>query len=70
MNEKQFEQILRTAAVKLGMTPEELKKTAEKGDVNNIMSHLDKKSADKVKDAFSKTNTDEIYNSFKGKSKK
>lgn len=70
MDEQQFEKMLKTAAAKLGMTPGELKSTAEKGDVNGILSHLDKKSAEKVKNAMSKADTDNIYKNFDKRSGK
>ena len=47
------------------MTPEELKKTAMSGDVNGLLSKMDKSSAEKVKKAMNDKNiTDELAKKF------
>jgi hypothetical protein len=65
MDEKQMNSLLNTAAAKLGISPEQLKKTATSGDMNGILSHMDKSSADKVRSALNdKKITDNLMNSF------
>ena len=65
MNEKQIEKMLNTAAAKLGMSPEQLKKAATSGDMNSIFSHMDKGAADKVRSALNdKKVTDDIMNTI------
>ncbi len=66
MDEKQIEKMLNTAAAKLGMTPEQLKKSAMSGDINGILSKMDKSSAEKVKNAMdNKKITDDLMKYFK-----
>ncbi len=48
-----FEQMLALAASKLNMTPEQLKKAAQSGNTDDILSHMDKASADKIRSALS-----------------
>ncbi len=65
MNEKQIEKMLSLAASKLGMTPEQLKKAATDGNTEEILSHLDKSKADKVRSVMKdKDLTDSIINSL------
>lgn len=65
MDEKQLNAMLQMASKKLGMTPEELKKTAMSGDVNGLLSKMDKSSAEKVKKAMNDKNiTDELAKKF------
>lgn len=65
MDEAQIDKMLKTAAGRLGMTPEQLKAAVSGGDVNSIMSRLDKNSAEKVKKAMSdKQMTDSILAAF------
>ena len=65
MNEKQIEKMLSLAASKLGMTPEQLKKAATEGNSEEILSHLDKSKADKVRSVMNdKDLTDSIINSL------
>ncbi len=66
MDEKQIEKMISVAAKKLGMTPEQLKNTAMSGDVDGILSKMDKSSADKVRSAMAdKKLTDELANKLK-----
>ena len=66
MDESQIDKMLQTAAVRLGLTPEQLKTAVKSGDVEGIMSRLDKNSADKVRNAMSnKQITDSILAAFK-----
>lgn len=66
MDESQIDKMLQTAAVRLGLTPEQLKTAVKSGDVEGIMSRLDKNSADKVRNAMSnKQMTDSILAAFK-----
>lgn len=70
MDEAQIGKMLNTAAARLGMTPEELKTAVSGGDVNSIMSRLDKGSAEKVKKAMSnKDITDKILSAINKKGK-
>lgn len=65
MDEKQLAQMLQIASKKLGMTPEELKQTAMSGDVNSLLSKMDKSSADKVKSIMKDKNiTEELAKKF------
>ncbi len=66
MDEKQIEKMLNMAAKKLGMTPEQLKNAATSGNVDGILSKMDKSSADKVRSMMSdKKLTDELTQKFK-----
>lgn len=66
MDEAQIDKMLQTAAVRLGLTTEQLKTAVKSGDVEGIMSRLDKNSADKVRNAMSnKQMTDSILAAFK-----
>lgn len=66
MDETQIDKMLQTAAVRLGLTTEQLKTAVKSGDVEGIMSRLDKNSADKVRNAMSnKQITDSILAAFK-----
>ncbi len=68
LDEKQLENLLQSAAKKLGMAPEALKEAAIKGDMSSIFSHMDKDSAQKVQSALNnKQFTDGILNNFKKK---
>lgn len=70
MDESQIDKMLQTAAVRLGLTPEQLKTAVKSGDVEGIMSRLDKNSADKVRNAMSnKQITDSILAAFKSDKK-
>lgn len=65
MDEKQIEKMLEMAAKKLGMTPEELKTSAKSGNVDGILSKMDKSSADKVRSMMAdKKLTDELNKKF------
>lgn len=65
MDEKQLEKMLSLAASKLGMTPEQLKKAATDGNTEEILSHMDKSKADKVRSVMKdKKMTDSILNSI------
>lgn len=65
MDEKQLAQMLQLASKKLGMTPEELKEKAMSGDVDSILSKMDKSSADKVKSIMKDKNiTEELAKKF------
>lgn len=59
MDEKQLAQMLQLASKKLGMTPEELKEKAMSGDVDSILSKMDKSSADKMKSIMKDKNIPE-----------
>lgn len=66
MNEQQLEKMIALAAAKLKMSPDELKKNALSGNVDGILSKMDKNSADKVKKAMAdKKLTDELAEKFK-----
>ncbi len=66
MDEKQLEKMISMAAKKLGMTPEQLKETAKSGKVDDILSRMDKSSADKVRSAMSdKKLNEELANKLK-----
>lgn len=65
MDEKQLAQMLQLASKKLGMTPEELKQTAMSGDVDSLLSKMDKSSAEKVKSIMKDKNiTEELAKKF------
>lgn len=65
MDEKQLAQMLQLASKKLGMTPEELKEKAMSGDVDSLLSKMDKSSADKVKSIMKDKNiTEELAKKF------
>lgn len=65
MDEKQIEKMLEMAAKKLGMTPEDLKASAKSGNVDVILSKMDKSSADKVRSMMAdKKLTDELNKKF------
>lgn len=65
MDEKQIEKMLEMAAKKLGMTPEDLKASAKSGNVDGILSKMDKSSADKVRSMMAdKKLTDELNKKF------
>ena len=65
MDEKQLAHMLQIASKKLGMTPEELKQTAMSGDVDSILSKMDKSSAEKVKSIMKDKNiTEELAKKF------
>ncbi len=71
MNEKQLEKMLNMAALKLGMTPEQLKKAATDGNTEAILSHLDKSDAQKVRSVMNnKQMTDDILKSIKNNDNK
>ncbi len=66
MDEKQLEKMIALAAAKLKMSPEELKKSALSGNVDGILSKMDKSSADKVKKVMAdKKLTEELAQKFK-----
>lgn len=66
MDEKQIENLIKLAAQKLNMNPEELKSTAMSGNVDALLSKMDKKSADKVRSAMKDKNlTDSLAEKFK-----
>ena len=70
MDETQIDKMLQTAAVRLGLTTEQLKTAVKSGDVEGIMSRLDKNSAEKVRNAMSnKQITDSILAAFKSDKK-
>ncbi len=65
MDEKQIEKMLEMAAKKLGMTTDELKNSAKSGNVDGILSRMDKSSADKVRSMMAdKKLTDELNKKF------
>lgn len=65
MDEKQLALMLQLASKKLGMTPEELKQKAMSGDVDSLLSKMDKSSADKVKSMMKDKNiTEELAKKF------
>ncbi len=65
MDEKQLNAMLQMASKKLGISPEELKQTAMSGDVDSLLSKMDKTSADKVKKVMNDKNiTDELIKKF------
>lgn len=65
MDEKQIEKMLQMAAKKLGMTPEDLKASAKSGNVDGILSKMDKSSAEKVRSMMAdKKLTDELNKKF------
>lgn len=65
MDEKQLAQMLQLASKKLGITPEELKQKAMSGDVDGLLSKMDKSSAEKVKSIMKDKNiTDELAKKF------
>ncbi len=66
MDEKQIEKMLNMAAAKLGMSPKQLKKAAIDGNTEQILSHLDKSKADKVRSVMNnKQMTENILKSIK-----
>lgn len=68
MKDSQIEQLLKLAAAKLNMTPEQLKAAAKSGDTGAIFSKLDKQSAEKVQSVMNnKQLTDEILKKFSSK---
>ena len=52
-----MEKLLKTAASNLKLEPNELKELLSKGDVNTIMSKMDGKDAQRLKDALADPNT-------------
>ena len=65
MDGKQIEKMLEMAAKKLGMTPDDLKASAKSGNVDDILSRMDKSSADKVRSMMAdKKLTDELNKKF------
>ena len=65
MDEKQIEKLLEMAAKKLGVAPDELKNSAQSGNVDSILSRMDKSSADKVRSMMAdKKLTDELNKKF------
>ena len=68
MDEKQIEKMIALAAAKLGMSPDQLKNSAKSGNVDDIISKMDQKSADKVRSLMKdKKLTEEIMEKFKDK---
>ncbi len=66
MDEKQLEKMLNLAASKLGMSTDELKNAAKSGNVDSILSKMDKKSAEKARSVLKdKKLTDELAEKFK-----
>ena len=66
MDEKQLSKMLSMAAAKLGMEPDGLKKALDGGNINDILSHMDKNSADKVRKAMNDKNiSEDILKNFK-----
>lgn len=66
MDEKQIDKMIAMAASKLGMSPEQLKSTAMSGNVDGILSRMDKSSADKIRSAMNdKKLTDNLAQKFK-----
>ena len=49
MNENNFEKLLNAASKKLGTSPEDLKKTLEKGDVKALSQSLSKSDKEKLR---------------------
>lgn len=67
MDSSQFDKMLLLVSQKLGMTPEALKNAAMTGNTDEIYSHLDKESLDKVKAAMGNKETmDKIMKNLKG----
>ncbi len=67
MDSSQFDKMLLLVSQKLGMSPEALKNAAQTGNTDEIFSHLDKDSLDKVKAAMGNKETmEKIYKNLKG----
>lgn len=49
MNRNDFEELLKSASQKLGTSPDNLKKTLEKGDVKALSASLSKSDKDKLR---------------------
>lgn len=59
MNEEKknsLNDILKTASKQLGTDPETLKKTASKGDINNLLKNLGTEQAEKISEILSDKN--------------
>lgn len=66
MDEKQLEKMLNLAAAKLGMSTDELKNAAKSGNVDSILSKMDKKSQERARAVLKdKKLTDELAEKFK-----
>lgn len=52
MNEKNFEQLIRSASQKLGTSPEKLRSTLEKGDVKALSANLSKSDKEKLREVL------------------
>ena len=67
MDSSQFDKMLLLVSQKLGMTPEALKNAAMTGNTDEIFSHLDKDSLNKVKAVMSdKEAQEKILKNLKG----
>ena len=49
MNENNFEKLVNAASKKLGTSPEDLKKTLEKGDIKALSQNLSKSDKEKLR---------------------
>lgn len=65
MTENNFEKLLDAASRKLGATPEQLRKTLEKGDVKALSANLTRSDKEKLRAVLSNK---ELMNKLKGAS--
>lgn len=66
MDKNQLEKMIALAAAKLNMKPEDLKSSALSGDIDSLLSKMDKSSADKVRNAMKDKNlTDTLQEKLK-----
>lgn len=49
MNQSNFEELLKSASQKLGTSPDNLKKTLEKGDIKSLSASLSKSDKEKLR---------------------
>lgn len=52
-NNEQLQNLLNTLSERLGTNPEELKKSAQSGDIAKTLGNMDKKDAEKIKRVLS-----------------
>lgn len=55
-NNENFNDLLKATSKHLGTTPEELKKSAESGNLSNVLKNLDPKDAQKIQEVISDKN--------------
>lgn len=66
MDQKRLEEMVALAAAKLNMSPSRLKSAAMSGNVEEILSKMDEKSAEKIRTAMSdKALTDRLAEKLK-----